>query len=85
MKTAYHVGLFGNSEKVLDGTWKDAFDDSAEGPTEGTKGGPAGLNKHESADGTEENHAHHETPTKSHKRDHSQSKLDFGSSKKTKK
>ncbi|KAF2212232.1 hypothetical protein CERZMDRAFT_67918 [Cercospora zeae-maydis SCOH1-5] len=53
MKAAYRVGLYGNDEKVLDGTWKEMFDDDAEGPTEGKKGGPAGLEKWESADGTE--------------------------------
>ncbi|KAI9753682.1 MAG: hypothetical protein M4579_005034 [Chaenotheca gracillima] len=37
MKNAYHVNLYGNSPKVLDGTWKSLFDDSAEGPTEGKK------------------------------------------------
>ncbi|KAI9836145.1 MAG: hypothetical protein M1837_003454 [Sclerophora amabilis] len=35
MKSAYHVNLYGNSPKVLDGTWKSLFDDAAEGPTEG--------------------------------------------------
>ncbi|KAM3415955.1 hypothetical protein BST61_g9445 [Cercospora zeina] len=54
MKAAYRVGLYGNDEKVWDGTWKELFDDDAEGPTEGKLGGPAGLQKWESADdGTE--------------------------------
>ncbi|KAF2455763.1 FAD binding domain of DNA photolyase-domain-containing protein, partial [Lineolata rhizophorae] len=35
MKKAYRVGLFGNDERVLDGSWRRLFDDEAEGPTEG--------------------------------------------------
>merc|ERR1712093_353751 len=35
MKNAYHVGLYGDHEKVIDGTWRTLFDDAAEGPTEG--------------------------------------------------
>lgn len=35
MKKAYKVGLHGNDPKVIDGTWRDLFDDDAEGPTEG--------------------------------------------------
>ena len=35
IKNAYHVNLYGNSPKVLDGTWRALFDDAAEGPTEG--------------------------------------------------
>lgn len=42
LKSAYHIGLHGNSPKVLDGTWRELFDDDAEGPTEG-KGGPPGA------------------------------------------
>ncbi|THV86915.1 Cryptochrome/photolyase FAD-binding domain-containing protein [Aureobasidium pullulans] len=42
LKGAYSVGLYGNSPQVLDGTWKQMFEDDAEGPTEGQKGGPAG-------------------------------------------
>ena len=37
MKNSYHVGLYGDNPKVLDGTWRHLFDDSAEGPTEGKK------------------------------------------------
>jgi cryptochrome len=48
MKGAYGAGLYGNSPKVLDGTWKELFDDDAEGPTEGREGGAAGsLGKRE--------------------------------------
>jgi cryptochrome len=85
MKTAYSVGLYGNDPKVLDGTWKQAFDDEAEGPTEGKKGGPGGLETFEDVDGMEE----HESPKKTkkgesespkarrgHKREHSQGTLD---------
>jgi cryptochrome len=42
MKKAYAVGLYGNNPKVLDGTWRELFDDDAEGPTEG-KDGPMGA------------------------------------------
>ncbi|KAL8763835.1 MAG: hypothetical protein Q9184_000431 [Pyrenodesmia sp. 2 TL-2023] len=38
MKNAYRVGLYGNDPRVKDGTWRQLFDDSAEGPTEGTEG-----------------------------------------------
>lgn len=50
MKNAYHVGMYGNDPRVMDGTWKKAFDDAAEGPTEGKKGGPGGLDSFEDAD-----------------------------------
>lgn len=43
MKKAYEVGLYGNDPKVLDGTWRALFDDSAEGPTEGKKGPPGAM------------------------------------------
>ncbi|KAL9126672.1 MAG: hypothetical protein Q9217_004316 [Psora testacea] len=35
MKNAYHVNLYGDNPKVLNGTWRELFADSAEGPTEG--------------------------------------------------
>ncbi len=35
MKQAYHVNLYGNNPKVLDGTWRGLFPDDGEGPTEG--------------------------------------------------
>ena len=35
MKNAYHIGLYGDNSKVKDGTWRELFSDSAEGPTEG--------------------------------------------------
>ena len=35
MKNAYHVALYGDNPKVLDGTWRTLFDDNAEGLTEG--------------------------------------------------
>ncbi|KAL9011763.1 MAG: hypothetical protein Q9173_003427 [Seirophora scorigena] len=38
MKNAYRVGLYGNDPRVKDGTWRELFDDNAEGPTEGKKG-----------------------------------------------
>ncbi|KAF1985163.1 cryptochrome-2 [Aulographum hederae CBS 113979] len=42
MKKAYSVGLHGNDQQVLDGTWRKLFDDDAEGPTDG-KDGPVGA------------------------------------------
>ena len=33
MKNAYHIDLYGNDPKVLDGTWQKLFDNSAEGDT----------------------------------------------------
>lgn len=48
MKKAYHVGLYGDHPKVVDGTWRELFDDEGEGPTEGKSfddamGGVAGA------------------------------------------
>ncbi|KAJ4361001.1 uncharacterized protein N0V89_001570 [Didymosphaeria variabile] len=58
MKNAYHIGLYGNNSKVLDGTWRKLFDDSAEGPTEGTEGPPGAMVEHEAdnadADGADD-------------------------------
>jgi deoxyribodipyrimidine photolyase len=90
MKNAYHVGLYGNDSKVLDGTWRKLFEDSAEGPTEGTNGPPGAMVEHEDADGTEEHHIPEPmSPTKAkkvsvksekkvvgHKREASQGTLD---------
>ncbi|KAK5109186.1 hypothetical protein LTR62_007271 [Meristemomyces frigidus] len=92
MKNAYRIGLYGNSPKVLDGTWKELFADGAAGPTEGQRGGPGGTTGAEDAD----MHQHHDedevtTPKKSverekrstkspavknHKRERSQGTLD---------
>jgi cryptochrome len=63
MKNAYHVGLYGNDPKVMDGSWKKMFDDSAEGPTSGSKGGPGGLDTWDDADGGTEDVVHDEAPT----------------------
>lgn len=41
MKSAYHVHLYGDNAKVKDGTWRELFDDGAEGPTEGKGEGDA--------------------------------------------
>ncbi|KAF1823681.1 uncharacterized protein K489DRAFT_379670 [Dissoconium aciculare CBS 342.82] len=95
MKSAYNVGFYGDNPKVLDGTWKQAFDDDAEGPTEGDKGGPGGLGSWEDADGAEGESKHDDGPEeeeeeggrsttkpRGHKRENSQSKLDFGKGKK---
>ncbi|KAK4986257.1 hypothetical protein LTR50_005436 [Elasticomyces elasticus] len=54
LKKAYRVGMFGNHQKVLDGTWREMFDDDAEGPTKGRKGGPGGTTAEQQADGLEE-------------------------------
>lgn len=35
IKSAYHINLYGDNPKVKDGTWRELFPDSAEGPTEG--------------------------------------------------
>ncbi|KAF2824870.1 Cryptochrome/photolyase FAD-binding domain-containing protein, partial [Ophiobolus disseminans] len=90
MKTAYHVGLYGNDPKVLDGTWRKLFEDGAEGPTKGKKGPPGAMVEHEDADGEEEHDvpepltpkcakkvaASSEKKSKNHKREASQSTLD---------
>lgn len=89
MKNSYQVGMYGNDSRVMDGTWKKAFDDAAEGPTEGKQGGPGGLDTFEDADGTEENDTEpaegkgkaskQSSPKASkagHKREHSQGTLD---------
>ena len=67
VKNAYAIGFYGNNPKVLDGTWKQAFDDNAEGPTEGKQGGPGGLMTFEDTDGTEEVENGSATPKKSSK------------------
>lgn len=83
MKQAYHVGLYGNDPKVLDGSWKELFDDNAEGPTAGAKGGPAGLEAPIRSSDDNQGHAADSSGTsraspRGHKREHSQTKLDFG-------
>lgn len=55
MKNAYHIGLYGDNPKVLDGTWRQLFNDTAEGPTEGDNGPPGAMVEHEDAD-RHENH-----------------------------
>ena len=55
MKKAYQVGLYGNSPKVLDGSWRKLFDENAEGPTGGMEGLPGAMVKHEDAGGNEKN------------------------------
>ena len=97
MKAAYAVKMNGDDPRVLDGTWKQAFDDEGEGPTEGSQGGPGGLETWEDADGTEE--LAHKPPTpkreikgkgespkggRGHKREHSQSTLEGAFRKKAK-
>lgn len=64
MKSAYAVGLYGNDPKVRDGTWREMFDDAAEGPTAGDKGGPGGLTSWEEAEGTEEGDHAPDNPAK---------------------
>jgi len=53
LKSAYHIGLHGNSPKVLDGTWRELFDDDAEGPTKG-KNGPPGAMVGDDGDGDDD-------------------------------
>jgi len=53
MKNAYHVNLYGNSSQVLDGTWRNLFEDGAEGPTEGDRGPPGAMVKQEDDDADE--------------------------------
>jgi cryptochrome len=71
MKNAYHVGLYGNDPKVLDGTWRSLFDDKAEGPTRGTKGPPGAMveqkDQYGGSDRTEEVHVDKPNPTMSKK------------------
>jgi cryptochrome len=43
MKKAYAVGLYGDDERVKEGTWKQLFDDEAVGTTEGDKAGKFGM------------------------------------------
>lgn len=54
MKNAYHIGLYGNDPKVLDGTWRKLFEDGAEGPTKGKAGPPGAMVQHEEDVGGEE-------------------------------
>jgi deoxyribodipyrimidine photolyase len=67
MKNAYHVGLYGNDPKVLDGTWRKLFEDDAEGPTEGSKGPPGAMVEHEDVDGGEEVKVEPMSPAKAKK------------------
>ena len=64
LKAAYHIGLYGNSPPVLDGSWKAKFDDAGEGPTEGEKGGPGGLETWDDAEGDGAEHKQSLTPKK---------------------
>ncbi|KAF2106126.1 cryptochrome-2 [Lophiotrema nucula] len=47
MKNAYHIGLYGNDKKVLDGTWRELFSDGAEGPTGGVDELPGAMVREE--------------------------------------
>lgn len=47
IKKAYAIGLHGSDAKVKDGSWRQLFDDDAEGPTQG-EGGPPGTMLEES-------------------------------------
>ncbi|KAF2773040.1 hypothetical protein EJ03DRAFT_324092 [Teratosphaeria nubilosa] len=99
MKNAYGVGMYGNDPRVLDGTWKQAFDDHAEGPTDGKRGGPGGLQTWDDAEGDEEGHQRPASPKKSrggakgagegsprgHKRERSQGTLEAAFGKKVSK
>ncbi|KAI9838003.1 MAG: hypothetical protein M1819_006157 [Sarea resinae] len=50
MKEAYHVGLHGNDSKVLDGSWKSLFSDSAEGSAPNGKGSSHKQSEYQDAD-----------------------------------
>ncbi|KAF2845894.1 hypothetical protein T440DRAFT_255997 [Plenodomus tracheiphilus IPT5] len=63
MKNAYHVGLYGNDPKVIDGSWRKLFEDGAEGPTEGSKGPPGAMVEREDTDGHEEDQPVDEPPS----------------------
>lgn len=57
VKSAYRVGLYGNDERVKNGSWKELFPDGAEGPTEGTQGptkGPVKIATNGEVDGAME-------------------------------
>lgn len=56
MKNAYHVGLYGNDAKVLDGTWRELFDNDTKGPTEGRNGRPGTMVQQKGVDGLNESH-----------------------------
>ncbi|KAK3674765.1 hypothetical protein LTR78_005487 [Recurvomyces mirabilis] len=56
MKHAYQQRLYGNSPKVLDGTWKELFADDGAGLTEGKQGGPGGMIDFEDGDDGEKHH-----------------------------
>ena len=45
LKNAYHVGLYGDDERVKNGAWRELFPDGAEGPTDGKKGATRGAMK----------------------------------------
>ena len=45
LKNAYHVGLYGDDERVKNGSWRELFPDGAEGPTEEKKGSTSGATK----------------------------------------
>ncbi|PSN67660.1 hypothetical protein BS50DRAFT_572710 [Corynespora cassiicola Philippines] len=90
LKNAYSVGLYGDDTKVLDGSWRELFDDAAEGPTEGTDGPPGAMLDGDASGGEEGRASEPPSPKKTkakskqtkaggrptHKRDASQGTLD---------
>lgn len=59
MKKAYAVNLRGADKQVLDGTWRKAYDDHDEGPTEGKSGLPGAMIEEDDGSG-EVNGGEHE-------------------------
>ena len=49
VKNAYHVNLYGDDERVKNGSWRELFPDGAEGPTEGKGGIARGPTKEEAS------------------------------------
>ena len=49
VKNAYHVNLYGDDERVKNGSWRALFPDGAEGPTEGKGGMTRGPTKEEAS------------------------------------
>ncbi|KAI9727652.1 MAG: hypothetical protein M1828_005880 [Chrysothrix sp. TS-e1954] len=91
LKKAYSVGLRGADRRVLDGTWRELFEDGAEGPTEGIEGpmgamieeddGSGALHGEEDGDGNGNGDGggggeKSESPKKGGKRKASQGKID---------
>ena len=77
MHEAYQVKLYGADKDVLEGTWRQKFDDAAEGPTEGTKGPPGAMI--EDDDGTGKLDAHERAVERSPKKGRKHERQESGS------